>query len=165
MFSWIEMNNSIDSYLHESSKLDGTNFSNWKFKMQTLLESANAWSIIMGNEQRSRTVTQEQDWDKIETKIKFILKMSVKNNIISHIRDCKLATDIWTTIKNLYETQNTNRVLSMKGKLFSLKMEENESIAGFMARVKDLSEKLGAIGEKVSNLDLVTHILNRMIGE
>ena len=51
-------------------------------------------------------------------------------------------------IKNLYETQNTNRVLALKGKLFALKMDENESVSGFMARVKDLRDKLGAIGEK-----------------
>lgn len=160
-----EMNNSIESYLHESGKLNGTNFSNWKFKMQTLLESENAWLIVLGNEQRIGTPAQEQDWDKRETKAKVILKMSVKDNIIQHIRDFKSAVDIWTTIKNLYETQNKNRVLTLKGKLFALKMEENESVAGFMARVKDLSDKLGAIGEKVSDSDLVTLTLNRMTDE
>eukprot|EP00253_Pinus_taeda_P028028 PITA_28028 len=159
------MNNSIESYLHESGKLNGTNFFNWKFKMQTLLESANAWLIILGNEERTGTPAQEQYWDKREINAKFILKMSIKDNIIPHIRDCKSAADIWTTIKNLYETQNTNRVLALKGKLFALKMDENEFVAGFMARVKDLRDKLGAIGEKVSDLDLVTLTLNRMTDE
>lgn len=102
------MNNNIESYLYESSILNGSNFSNWKFKMQTLLESANTWSIIIGNELRLGSAAQEQNWDKRETKAKVILKMSIKDNVIRHIRDCKLATDIWTTIKNLYQTQNTN---------------------------------------------------------
>eukprot|EP00253_Pinus_taeda_P007785 PITA_07785 len=159
------MKNSLESYLHESGKLNGTNFSNWKFKMQTLLESANAWSIIFGNEQRAENATQEQDWDKRETKAKVILKMSVKDNIIPHIRDCKSAADIWDTIKGLYETQNSNRVLALKGKLFALKMGENESVGGFMGRVKDLKDQFGAIGEKVSDSDLVTLTLNRMTDE
>ena len=133
--------------------------------MQTLLESANAWSIVLGNEQRSGTTTQEQDRDKRETKAKVILKMSIKDNIIPHIRDYKSATDIWTTIKNMYETQNINRVLALKGKLFALKMDENESVGGFMARVKDLKDKLGSNGEKVSDSDLVTLTLNRMTDE
>jgi len=51
------MNNNIESYLHESGKLDASNFSNWKFKMQTLLESVNSWLIVMGDEQRSGTMT------------------------------------------------------------------------------------------------------------
>ncbi len=52
---------------------------------------------------RSGSATQEKDWDKRETKEKVILKMSVKDNVIPHIRDYKSATDIWTTIKNLYQ--------------------------------------------------------------
>lgn len=86
MFSWAKVNNSLESYLHESGKLDGTNFSNWKFKMQNFLESANAWLIVLGNEQRIGTPAQEQDWDKRETKAKVILKMFVKDNIIPHIK-------------------------------------------------------------------------------
>ena len=156
------MNNSIESYLHKSGKLDGSNFTNWKFKMQTLLESANVWSVVIGNELRSGSATQEQDWDKRERKAKVILKMSVKDNVIPHIRDCKSATNIWMTIKNLYETWNTNRVLSLKGKMFTMKMEENESAAGFITRVKDLKDRLGDIGEKVSNSDKVTITLNGM---
>lgn len=159
------MNNSIESYLHKSGKLDGSNFTNWKFKMQTLLESANAWSIVIGNELRPGSAAQEQDWDKRETKAKVILKMSVKDNVIPHIRDCKSSTDIWTTLKNLYQTQNTNRVLSLKGKLFTLKMEENESATRFIARVKDLKDRLGDIREKVSDLDLVMITLNGMTNE
>lgn len=139
------MNNSIESYLHESGKLNGSNFTNWKFKMQTLLESENVWSIVIGNELRSGSATQEQDWDKRETKAKVILNMSIKDNAIPYIRDYKSATHIWTTIKNLYQMRNTNCVLSLKGKLFALKMEENESAAGFFARVKDLKDRLGDI--------------------
>lgn len=29
------------------------------------------------------------DWDKRENKVKVLLKMSIKENIIRHIRDCK----------------------------------------------------------------------------
>ena len=115
------MNNTIEMYLNESSKLDGSNFTNWKFKLQTLLEGANAWSIVTGEEQKPNIVTGTtaliQDWDKRENKEKFILKMFVKDNIIPHIRDGKSSIEIWTTLKNLYQTQNTNRILSLKGKL------------------------------------------------
>ena len=97
--------------------------------------------------------------------MKFQHLEGVKDNIIPHIRDCKSAVDIWSTIKGLYETQNTNRVLALKGKLYALKMNENESVDGFIARIKDLKDKLGSIGEKVSDSDLVTLTLNRMTDE
>jgi hypothetical protein len=34
-----------ESYLIEATKLNGKNYMNWKFKMQTLMEGYNVWSI------------------------------------------------------------------------------------------------------------------------
>jgi len=42
-------------------------------------------------------------------------------------------------------------------------MEANESIRNFISCVKELSEKLGDIGEKVSNTDLVTITFNGLV--
>ena len=39
-----------DSYLNESSKLDGENYVNWKFKLITVLEAYNLWTIVKGDE-------------------------------------------------------------------------------------------------------------------
>ena len=89
--------------------------------------------------------------------------MSVKDNIIPHIKYCKTSKETWDTLKGLYETTNTNRILFLKTKLLSLKMEANENISNFISCVKDLSDKLGDIGEKVSSTDLVTIILNGLV--
>jgi hypothetical protein len=34
-----------ETYLNEANKLDGSNFINWKFKMQTLMEGYGVWNI------------------------------------------------------------------------------------------------------------------------
>jgi hypothetical protein len=49
------MANLVDSYLTESNKLDGTNYVNWKFKMQTLMEGHNVWAIANGKEVKPTT--------------------------------------------------------------------------------------------------------------
>lgn len=47
------MNNQIiEAYLNEHNKLDGSNYVNWKFKMQILLEVQSAWTIANGDEQK-----------------------------------------------------------------------------------------------------------------
>ena len=38
------------SYLSKSNKLDGENYANWKFKLQTLMEGNNTWAIVFGAE-------------------------------------------------------------------------------------------------------------------
>eukprot|EP01018_Ginkgo_biloba_P029169 Gb_05031 [translate_table: standard] len=160
------MTNFTDSYLNEANKLDGVNYVNWKFKMQILMEGYNVWTIVSGTEGKPTTpIASVQDWKKRKTKAKVLLRMFVKYTIIPHIRDCKTSTDTWEVLKSLYEMVNTNRVLFLKRKLLSIKMEENENISHYLSRVKDLRDKLGDIGEKVSSSDLVIVTLNGMLHE
>jgi hypothetical protein len=107
------------TYLNEANKLDGLNFINWKFKMQMLMEGYGVWTISKGDEVKhdavvGATVTQIQDWDKRENKAKVLLCMSVKYNLIPHIREAKTYVETWTTLKSLYETSNTNHILFLK---------------------------------------------------
>jgi hypothetical protein len=39
-----------ETYLNKANKLDGSNFINWKFKMQTLMEGYGVWTITKGDE-------------------------------------------------------------------------------------------------------------------
>jgi len=50
------MNNNIfEACMNEHNKLEGSNYANWKFKMQTLLEAQNACMIVHGDELRPVT--------------------------------------------------------------------------------------------------------------
>ena len=152
-----------DSYLNESTKLDGENYVNWKFKLITVLEAYNLWTIVKGDETKPQPPNATQDWEKREMKARVLLRMSVKDNIIPHIRDCETSKATWDTLKGLYETTNANRILFLKTKLLSIKMDANESISNFVSRIKDFSDKLGDIGEKVSSTDLVTVALKGLV--
>jgi hypothetical protein len=157
-----------ETYLNEANKLDGSNFINWKFKMQTLMEGYGVWNIAKGTEVKpdaaaGATTTQIQDWEKHENKAKVLLCMSVKDNIIPHIREATTSAATWTTLKALYETSNTNHILFLKTKLLGIKMDGNESVSSFLGRIKEVKDKLVNIGETVSNTDLVTITLNGML--
>jgi hypothetical protein len=89
--------------------------------------------------------------------------MSVKDNIIPHIRDATTSAATWTTLKTLYETSNTNRILFLKTKLLGIKMDGNESVSSFLGCIKEVKDKLVNIGETISNTDLVTITLNGML--
>jgi hypothetical protein len=156
------------TYLNESNKLDGTNFINWKFKMQTLMEGYGVWTIAKGIEAKPDVAggvvaTQIQYWEKHENKAKVLLCMYVKDSIIPHIREANTSVETWTTLKALYETSNTNRILFLKTKLLGIKMDGNESISSFLGRIKQVKDKLGNIGETICNIDLVTITLNGML--
>eukprot|EP01018_Ginkgo_biloba_P006693 Gb_18192 [translate_table: standard] len=159
------MSTFADTYISEGNKLNGSNYVNWKFKVQTILECWNAWQIVAGIEAKLADATTAVDWDKRETKAKVLIRMSVTDAIIPHIRDCDTSSNTWKVLKTLFETENANRVFFLKSKLFSIKMDENESVNDYLSRVKELKDKLGDIGEKISSTDLVTVTLNGMTSD
>lgn len=97
-----------EAYLNERNKLEGSNYLNWKFRLRNFLEGKSVWVIANGDELKPISAiggiaTMIQDWEKRENKAKVLLKLSVKDCIIPHIKECKLENDIWTTVKDLYE--------------------------------------------------------------
>ena len=93
-----------DLYINESSKLNGENYVNWKFKLVIVLEGLNLWPIVKGEEQKPSDALSISDWNMREVQEKALIHMSVKDNIIPHIRNCKTSKDTWDTVKGLYET-------------------------------------------------------------
>ena len=131
--------------------------------MIIVLESANTWSLVTGNEPRPINVALLPDWNKRELKEKLTLRMSIKDNIIPHIKNCKTSKATWDTLKGLYQTTDANRVLFLKTKLLSIKMEANEGVSKFISHIKELTNKLGDIGEIVESSDLVTVTLKGLV--
>jgi hypothetical protein len=132
------------------------------------MEGYGVWNIAKGTELKPNaaagaTVAQIQDWEKRENKAKVLLRMSVKDNIIPHIREATTSAATWIAFKALYETSNTNRILFLKSKLLGIKMDGNESVSSSLGRIKEVKDKLVNIGEIVSNTDLVTITLNGML--
>jgi hypothetical protein len=132
------------------------------------MEGYGVWNIAKGTELKpdavaGATATKIQDWEKREKKAKVLLRMSVKDNIIPHIREATTSTATWTSLKAFYETSNTNHILFLKTKLLGIKMDGNESVSSFLGRIKEVKDKIVNIGETISNIDLVTITLNGML--
>ena len=94
------------------------------------MEGYGIWTIAKVDEAKpdavvGATTTQIQDWDKHENKAKVLMRMSIKDSIISYIREAKTSAETWTVLKDLYETSNTNRIIFLKTQLLGIKMDGN----------------------------------------
>ena len=56
-------NQLADPYLNESSKLDGKNYIDWKFKILRICEAWNVWYVVSGDELKP-TGAVSTDWEK-----------------------------------------------------------------------------------------------------
>ena len=112
----------------EASKLNGENYVNWKFKLIIVLEALSLWLIVKGDEQKPTNPLALSDWNSQETQAKVLIHMSIKDNIIPHIKSTKMCKDTWDKLKGLYETYDSNRILFLKTKLLSIKMDVDETM-------------------------------------
>ena len=58
-------NSFVDNYQNEASKLDGDNYIEWKFKILTILEAWNVWTVVNGYETKP-TSDASIEWEKRE---------------------------------------------------------------------------------------------------
>ena len=61
-----------EPYLNESTRLDGQNYANWKFKVLTL-EGNNLWPIVSGAKPKPTTTAAIPYWEKREMKANMLL--------------------------------------------------------------------------------------------
>ena len=145
-----------DLYITESSKLNGENYVNWKFKIIIVLEALDLWPIVTRDQQKPADPLSIVDWNMQEVQGKVLIRISVKDNIIPHIRNCKTSKETWDKLKGLYEMSDSNRILFLNTKLLSIKMNVNESMNKYLSCIKDFWDNLGDIGEEVSSTDMVS---------
>jgi hypothetical protein len=62
----------------------------------------------------------------------------------------------------MFESDNTLRALTLKGQLQSTKMEKGDTVATFFMTILEIKEQPGAIGEIMSDKELVLSTLNNL---
>jgi hypothetical protein len=153
-------------YSNESNKFDGSKYVNWKLKIQTLMEGEKVWCNASIKDAKPEAFPNSiQYWERRERQEIVLLRMSMKENIVPHIKGCKTSIETWEILKCLYEITNTHTVIFLKCKFLSIKMKENENVNNILSRIKELKDKLHHIGENISSKYLVIEMLTGMLEE
>jgi hypothetical protein len=56
---------------------------------------------------------------------------------------------MYDALKRMFESNNTNKALTLKHHLQSIKMKNADNIAPFFMRISEIRDQLGAIGETI----------------
>jgi hypothetical protein len=78
------------------------------------------------------------------------------------ISTLKTAYEMYDALKNMFESNNTNRALTLKHQLQNIKMTKADTIATFFMKISEIKDQLGAIGETITNRELVMITLNAL---
>ena len=90
-----------------------------------------------------------------EAKSQRLILDGIRDHLIPHLAEKNSSYEMWNTLKGLYEAKNENQIMALKKKLQGTKMAKGEGVASFLTRVAQVKDELDAVGELISDSDLV----------
>ncbi|KAK9727468.1 hypothetical protein QE152_g19139 [Popillia japonica] len=134
-------------------KLEGANnWTDWKFQVRIVIQSAGCMSAIQGNikypEAPATTASEKELADcnkalnaaqKVEYDAQAIIVGSLSSQVRQLINMCKEAKEIWGTLHSIFEQRTEQRQDRLFNDFFGVKaMNEAEGVAKHIARLEQI---------------------------
>lgn len=137
-------------------RLNGAmNFNTWKARVLNLLEEHDLDGYMNSEDQEPTDDNGKTTLKKNQAKAKRIIFDLVKDHLIPIISPLKTAKECLNALVKPFETKTPSRKRALKGKLHSVKMAKEDTIATFFTKISQLKDQLVSIGKIVANDDLV----------
>jgi hypothetical protein len=109
------------------------------------------------------TIDEEKEIRREEdVKARKIIIYSIRDHLLPRIANMKTTYEMYEALKDMFESDNTLRCLTLKGQLQSTKMTKGDTVATFFMKISEIKYHLGAIGEIMSDIEIVLSTLNNL---
>ena len=104
-------------------RLDGSSkFSAWKSRLHITLEDSDLLRLIEKILPATATDEEKVEWNADDVKARKIIVYSVRDHLLPHISTMKTTYEMYDALKKMFESNNTNRALTLKHQLQNIKM-------------------------------------------
>jgi 2-phosphoglycerate kinase len=90
-----------------------------------------------------------------EGKTQRIILDGVRDHLIPHLAEKKIAKEVWDALKGVYEAKNENRKMALRDKFHSTRMAKGESVATYLTKVAQVKDELEVVEEVIPESELV----------
>ena len=154
----------------EGDKLKGMmNYYVWALKMQAILRAEGHWGLT--EELQTHTtypVTIDGEfYTKAQLKKKRaiacrLILLSVADDLIDLIAEFSDPALVWKTLKEHFHSGDQSQILTLMSQLQSLKLTEGGAVDEYLKKARELKNRLGNMGEKLSDCNVNQIVLNRL---
>ncbi len=145
-------------------RLDGTNWTTWKFQMRHLLLSKGLWGIIDGTDvlEEGANAQAQSDHTKRSQKAFSSIVMAVGTSQLYLITSTESPVEAWETLRNHFERDTLANKLFLKKKYFRTEMKESTTVEDHLKHMKEITDRLAAIGAPIVEEDQVVTLLGSL---
>ena len=145
-------------------KLNGSNWNTWKSQMKHLLMAKELWSLVDGSEILASEATAAaaalfQSWLH---KAFSTIVLAIDSAQLYLVTSCEQPKQAWDALKNHFERETLVNKLLLKKQYFRSEMKEGTSVDQHLKHMKDIADKLAAIGTPISEEDQVVTLLGSL---
>ena len=126
------------NHVRQEDRLEGASkFSSWKIRVMIILRDMKLEEYIETNISMPENDPKKVTWKRHNNKAMKIIIDSVKDHILPSISSLKTTFEMFSTIRDTFEINNTSRLLTLKQDLLYIKMKNGESITSYFLKIFD----------------------------
>ena len=125
-----------------------------KIRLLIVLREMELEKYIESNVPMPKIESEKVTWKRHNNKVMKIIIDSVKDHILPSIAKLQTAFEMFSTIQDTFEINNTSRLLALKQDLLYIKMKSGESITQYFLRITKLRDQLATMKNQVDDKEL-----------
>lgn len=141
---------------------DGSNFSNWKFRVNALLDEKEL-SIYVKKDLATICVGATTDdcakHRRNEKKCKSLLIQCIGDNHLEYVKDKEQAKEIFDTLQNVFERKSVAGQLCLRKKIMTMKFNDGDNIENHFLVFDKTVRELKSTGADLKDIDVVCYLL------
>ncbi|GMI80094.1 hypothetical protein HRI_001678700 [Hibiscus trionum] len=135
-------------------KLNNHNYGYWETCIESYLQGQDLWEIVAGTDTTpppKENAEALRKWNIKAGRALYILKTTIEEDLLEHIRDEKTPKAAWETLAKLFSKKNEARLQLLENELAGIS-QGSLSIAQYFTKVKSICREISQLApdEKVS---------------
>ena len=141
-------------------KLDGSNWTTWKFQMKHLLLAKGFWGLAEGTEVLGEDANDraQADFQQKSLKAFSTIVLAISSSQLYLVTSCDSPKAAWDALRNHFERDTLANKLFLKKQYFRMEMREGTSVEKHLKDMKELTDRLAAIGAPIAEEDQVPYL-------
>ena len=140
--------------------LNTKNYATWKVQCKMALVKDGVWGIVNGTETAPAEGEQLARFTTRRDKALAIIVLSIEPKLLYIIGpDPTDPVTVWNALSAHFQRKTWANKLELKKKLFSMRLNEGDSVQEHVKLMTEVCDELSAIGETVSEEDRVVYLL------
>ena len=139
------------------STLVGSNYPTWKVQIKMLLIKQGLWDVM--NEDIPEDPVEYRKYSSKRDRALATIVLNVDTSLLYLIGDPVDPVNVWTKLEAQFQRKSWANKLSLRRKLYGIKLKVNESVQAHIKSMVEIFDALSVIGDHVEEEDRVVHIL------